>query len=164
MRNLYTFLGRNTHKTNETVRSFGSNFGKGLILMLFFIIHSFGSFSQKSFDQQDNLISQGRTELVAKRDAFSKTYIKKDGGFQKVQSIVPIHYQNSKGEWIEYSSDLVNSGSIYTFKSTDVPISINTNSAEVKMDLDNENSISFGKHLTIGHLNNEGKQISTKKV
>jgi hypothetical protein len=46
MKKLYTFLGRNTHKTNETGRSFRSGFGKIAITFAFFLISITNSFSQ----------------------------------------------------------------------------------------------------------------------
>ena len=46
MRNLYTLIGRNTHKTYENLRSFRSGFGKIAITFAFFLISITNSFSQ----------------------------------------------------------------------------------------------------------------------
>ena len=37
MKNYYTLMGRTTHKTHETLRSYGSNFGKVTVILIFLI-------------------------------------------------------------------------------------------------------------------------------
>ncbi len=46
MKNLYTLMGRTTHKTHETLRSHWSSFGKAMFLSIVFALSLTNSFSQ----------------------------------------------------------------------------------------------------------------------
>ena len=49
-----------------------------------------------------------KTEVLSKRDAYSKTYILPDGSYQYVGYAEPIHFQDSTGTYVEINNRITN--------------------------------------------------------
>ena len=47
-----------------------------------------------------------KTEILSKRNTYSKTYLLADGSYQYVSYAEPIHYQDSTGAYVEINNEI----------------------------------------------------------
>ena len=59
-----------------------------------------------------------KTEVLSKRDAYSKTYILPDGSFQFVGYAEPIHYQDGTGSYVEINNKITDATKAEGYKYT----------------------------------------------
>lgn len=58
-----------------------------------------------SLDASTSILTE-KTEVLSKRDIYSKTYLLPDGTYQYVASAEPIHYKDSSGTYVEINNEI----------------------------------------------------------
>ena len=47
------------------------------------------------------------SEITQERDKYTKNFRLDDGTFMAVNYVVPVHYKNEKGKWVEYDNTII---------------------------------------------------------
>lgn len=121
------------------------------LLLCLVIVLSFPASATASelFSLQADGSSVEKTEILSKRDAYSKTYLLPDGSYQYVAYAEPVHYKDSNDTYVEIDNKITESVTKDGYKYTNASNSWNAYFAEklsnsdAVMMTDGQHSISF---------------------
>ncbi len=102
-------------------------------------------------------------EVMELRDANSRTFKNADGSFTKQQTKGVFHYKDAQGYWLSIGQapTALENGNV-GISTTDLPISINTQTGATTMQLDAKGgSLLFGENAQISYVDAQGNIVNT---